>query len=197
MFTSAAARKIDPDPEPEPGDLQLTFADAKKKACFKKLATAAEGDLFYQMHTATRLALPEADKQFMKELNPALVSYAIAKGMPVIGVYVGEEMVSGCIIFYPSDPLVTQYLPGYDFDGQKKRCAVVSAVWTKKGYEKNGLSRNAIYWGADLAVFDNKDIFIAKVDKKNLGSLGLFKKMHFDINVQGADPLKNYPRLVL
>lgn len=179
-----------------PGLLKGTFL-AKHGAPVVKRLEPSDAAMFLQMHTETRMNLPEHQREFMKELNPALLAHLFDKNMPVIGVFVGDKMVSGCALLYPSDKGIADYLSDYDFNGQKDQTAVVSAMWTHSEHTGKGLSKMAVEQGMNLALFDGKDIFRAKVDKRNKPSLGIFKAFEFDTIAEGPNAGKFYPILAL
>jgi RimJ/RimL family protein N-acetyltransferase len=174
--------------------LSACFAEAREDVYSKKLSPE-DALLFLQMHTETREQLPPENQTFMKELDPELLAYVFEKGMPVIGRFENGQMISGCIVLYPSDPVIATYLEGYDFNGKEDRSAVISAVWTKKDHERKGHSQQAVESGINCVLEQGKTIIHAKVDKKNKGSICVFRKLGFDVNIEGNDPAKLYPRL--
>jgi hypothetical protein len=178
------------------GLLAEQFLNGSEKPYLKRLGPQ-EAQAFFDGHTQTRLSLPEEQRQFMKELKPDVLSLLMAKNMPVIGVFVGDKIVSGCAILYTNDKDIADYLPGYDFDGMEDRTAVISAVWTNPGHVGKGYSKKAVELGMDIAVMDGKEIFRAKVDKKNTPSLALFGGFDFDTKIEGQDSRKVYPLLAL
>ncbi|HEU4839161.1 MAG TPA: GNAT family N-acetyltransferase [Micavibrio sp.] len=178
------------------GLLAEQFLNSSEKPYLKRLAPE-DALAFFDGHTQTRLRLPEEQRQFMKELRPEVLSLLMAKNMPVIGVFVGDRIVSGCAILYTSDKDIADYLPGYDFGGMEDKTAVISAVWTDPEHVGKGYSKKAVEIGMDIAVIDGKEIFRAKVDKKNAPSLAIFGGFDFDTKIEGQDSRKVYPLLAL
>lgn len=178
------------------GLLAEQFLNGSEKPYLKRLAPE-DAQAFFDGHTQTRLNLPEEQRQFMKELKPEVLSLLMEKNMPVVGVFVGDRIVSGCAILYTADKEIADYLPGYDFDGMEDRTAVISAVWTNPEHAGKGYSKKAVELGMDIAVMDGKEIFRAKVDKKNAPSLALFGGFDFDTKIEGRDSRKVYPLLAL
>ncbi len=208
MFNANA--KIDPDPHqggactaPNPifhnlpaGMLKGSFREGHDTPVIRRLGID-DAQMFLQMHSEVRANLPEDQKKFMKELNPALLHHILEQNMPVIGVFAGDKMVSGCAMLYPSDEKVADYLADYDFDGQKNITAVISAVWTHQDHTGKGLSKMAVEQGMNFALFEGKETFRAKVDKGNAPSLGLFSTFQFKTKTEGPNPEKFYPILAL
>lgn len=207
------AKKEDPDPhqggaspapsriypfQKPPSDLDLAgrFLASGEQPYLKRLGRE-DMTAYLEMHTHVRMSLPADRRDFMKELNPELLSHLIEKDMPVVGVFIGGKMVSGAAILYPADPEISAYLAGYDFEGKEDSTAVISAVWTDPAHGGKGLSQKVMDAGMSLAVIDGKDTFRAKVDTGNAASLALFGKLHFDTAVPGNGLTKVYPRLDL
>lgn len=203
---------IDNDPDPHQGGaytaptkitkdvlsgiLAQNFLVASEKPYLKRLG-AEHAETFLAMHTHTRISMPEDQRQYMKELKPELLAQLMDKKMPVIGMFIGDKMVSGCAILYPADKDIAEYLTGYDFNGHEDKTAVISAVWTHPDHTGKGHSKKVVNAGMELALFEGKEIFRAKVDKGNAPSLGLFNGFTFDTSVEGQDARKVYPILAL
>lgn len=203
--------KDDIDPDPHQGGVYTTpktsfktvegllahqFTSANEAPELKRLTTN-ETLAFFEGHTETRMRLSQEQRQFMKELKPEVLDLLMKKNMPVIGVFVGGKIVSGCAILYTADKDIADYLPGYDFDGQEAKTAVISAVWTHPDHVGKGYSKKAVDLGMDIAVMNGKEIFRAKVDKQNAASLALFNGFAFDTKAEGQDARKVYPILAL
>jgi ribosomal protein S18 acetylase RimI-like enzyme len=181
---------------PSEGLLADAFLSRSQQPYLKRLGT---DDLaaFLGKHTDVRLRTAAQGQDFMKELKMELLELLVRKNMPVMGMFVGDEMVSGCALLYASDKDIAAYLTGYDFDGQEDKTAVVSAVWTDPSHTGKGHSKKTVSAAMEIAVIEGKHIIRAKVDKGNVASLGLFEGFTFDIQVEGENPAKFYPRLAL
>jgi len=193
--------KLDPDPYQgssiSKGLLAITHLSvAEQKPVLKRLGPA-DMELFLQRHTETRNLQPEDEQDFMKELTPELLEHLMKKKMTVLGLFIGEELVSGCVTLDPADPAIKDYLTGYEFDGKEARTAVISAVWTHPDHTGKGYSKKVVDAAMGLAVLGGKDIFRAKVDKGNGASLSVFNSFTYDTTVEGCDPRKVYPLLAL
>lgn len=178
------------------GLLAETFLSVGEAPYLRRLSIH-QAQAFFDGHTETRMRLPEGQRQFMKELKPEVLEMLMGKNMPVIGMFVGDRLVSGCAILYTSDKEVVACLPGYAFDGQEEKTAVISAVWTNPDHAGKGYSKKVVELGMDIAVMEGRDVFRAKVDKLNAPSLALFNGFDFDTAIEGQDSLKVYPALTL
>lgn len=178
------------------GLLAQQFTSAHEKPQLKIL-NADDALAYFESHTETRMRLAEEQRQFMKELKPEILELLMKKNMPVIGVFVGGKIVSGCAVLYPSDKDIADYLPGYDFHGQEEKTAVISAVFTHPDHGGKGYSKMAIDLGMGIAVMEGKEFIRAKVDKQNAVSLAIFDGFAFDTKVEGQDSRKVYPLLAL
>lgn len=157
-----------------------------------------EIDDFLKKHSERRDALPEDQKNFMKPLRRELLNCMMAENMPLLSFYSDGRPVAGCAVLYPSNAEIAKYLEDYDFGDFKDEAAVISAVWTDPGFGGMGLSKTYVDRAMSIAFCEaGKTAFFCKIDVKNEASQRLFRGLGFNIEIEGTQPGKYYPRFIL